>query len=111
VHISVRFTNRDVSAYISPNDLTLELQGISAQINGSYIKVFNVYGSPASSSTQYSLDLKNLLQVDDDAIILGDLNAHSDAWYSSLSDVHGDSLVKQIEDSEFYILNSDTPTR
>jgi exonuclease III len=61
VHDSVCFTDLDVSAYIPPNDQTLELQGISAQINGSYIKVFNVYVPPASASTQYSLDLENLL--------------------------------------------------
>jgi hypothetical protein len=111
VHDSVRFTDLDVSALIPSGDSTLELQGISAFINGSYIKIFNLYIPPYSANTQYSPDLKNILEVDDDALILGDFNAHNEAWFSSLSDNRGDSLVEQFEDSNFYILNSNSHTR
>ena len=111
VHDSVRYTDLDVTALIPPGDVTLELQGISAYINGSYIKIFNIYIPPSSASTHYAPNLKNILEVDDDALILGDLNAHSEAWFSSLSDVRGDSLVGQFEDSNFYILNTNSHTR
>jgi hypothetical protein len=65
----------------------------------------NVYIPPASANLQYSPDISKLLGIGDDAIILGDLNAHQGAWYSSLSDSRGDSLVQQVEVSYFFILN------
>jgi exonuclease III len=46
IHHSVRYINVDVSPLITPNDLTLEIQGISACINYSYITIFNVYIPP-----------------------------------------------------------------
>ena len=49
VHHSVRFTNLDVTALLSPNDVTTELQGISALVNNSNINVCNA--SLAASST------------------------------------------------------------
>jgi hypothetical protein len=111
IHESVRFTNLDVSSLIQANDLTIELQGISAFINNSEIKIFNVYIPPASANPTYSPDISKILEVGDDALILGDFNAHDGAWHSSLSDSRGNSLVQQIEISDFFILNSDSHTR
>jgi exonuclease III len=50
-HHLVRFTNLDVSGLIFNNDLTIELQDISAVINDSEIKIFNLYIPPASANT------------------------------------------------------------
>jgi hypothetical protein len=58
IHNSVRFTNLDISALIPQNDVTLELQGISACINNSYIKVYNVYIPSISANVQYNPDIK-----------------------------------------------------
>jgi hypothetical protein len=44
--------------------------------------------------------------VDGDSFILGDPNAHHTSWFSNVSDGRGDILAQQIEDSNFFILNS-----
>ena len=111
IHHSVRFVNLDTSELVLNNDLTIELQGISANIDNQDLKIFNVYIPPVSANTQYQPDISRILDVDDDAIILGDFNAHNEAWQSGLSDDRGDFLAQQVENSNFFILNSNSQTR
>jgi hypothetical protein len=82
----VQFTNLDISAFIPQGDVTIELQGISALINNSDIKIYNTYIPPVSASTQYLLDIKGILDSDNDSLVLGNFNAHNLAWNLSLSD-------------------------
>jgi hypothetical protein len=110
IHHSVRYSDLDTSSLLPDNDQTLELQGITANIDNSDIKIFNIYIPLVSTNVAYSPDSK-ILDTDDDALVLGDFNALHPAWFSSLSDARGDSLVQQVEDSNFFILNTDTPTR
>lgn len=92
VHHSVRFADIDVSPLIPPGNLTLELQGITAHINNSEIKIYNIYIPPA-----YNPYIGKIID--------------NSAWYLSLSDSRDDALAQQIEDSDFHILNTDTPMR
>jgi endonuclease/exonuclease/phosphatase family metal-dependent hydrolase len=107
----VRFTELDTSSLIPACDQILELQGISVLINNSTIRVFNVYIPPTSANTRYSPDLSRILENYGDAFILGDFNAHHEAWHSSLGDTRGDTLLEQFENSNFFISNTDSPTR
>jgi hypothetical protein len=109
VHHLVRFTNTDVTPLIPLNDLDIELQGISILINNTHTSIFNVYIPPASANPGYSPDIKRLLELDGDSFILGNLNAHHISWFSNVSHGH-DSLAQQIEDSNFFILNSNSQT-
>jgi hypothetical protein len=111
VHHSVRYTDIDTSSLIPQNDHVTELQGISVCVKDIQIKVYNIYIPPASANARFTPNISMLLAVDDDALILGDVNAHDAAWHSSLSDNRGESLADQIEVSNFYILNLASPTR
>jgi hypothetical protein len=92
-------------------DQVIELQGISVFIDNAYIKVFNVYIPPVSANTRYSPNISNILDISDDALVLGDLNAYNEAWFWTLSIERADTFFKQVDSSKFFILNSDTPTK
>jgi hypothetical protein len=111
IHQSVRFTDLDVSSLLPQNDQVIELQGITVFMNNAPINIYNIYIPPASAHLGYSPDIKKLLEVDGDTFILGDLNAHHFSWSSNLSDDRGDCLAQQIEDSDYFILNSSSQTR
>ena len=72
---------------------------------------------PRSSScpTGFSPQLDRLFDAQGDALILGDFNAHSPAWYSQTSDsraaARGDYILDALTDSNLVLLNSDAPTR
>jgi exonuclease III len=99
IHDSVRYTHLNTTSLIAPNDLTLELQGISTFINK--IIIINIYIPPVSANARYNPDLSKILEIDGNCLILGDLNAHNATWDSSFSDDRGDRIVQQIEISNF----------
>ena len=73
--------------------------------------IANIYIPPTSScAPNYSPNIDNLLQLEN-ALILGDFNAHDTLWHSSISDARGQDFSNKIIDSNFGILNLDTPTR
>ena len=111
VHHSIAFTPLDVS--FIQHDSNIELLGISATINNAPISIFNVYAPPASACPRgYLPDIGAILGGDfGDCLILGDWNGHHDAWHSSHVDERGEHLTSEIEDSNFCILNEDSPTR
>ena len=105
IHHSVLFTPVDLSFF---NDAHAEVLGINATINNSEINIFNVYvPPPPSCHTQgYSVNLDPILNFsDDDCFLIGDLNAHHDAWHSPLIDARGRILASSIADSDLIILN------
>jgi exonuclease III len=79
IHHFVHYTDLDVTPLISPGDQVIKLQGISVFINNAYIKVFNVYIPPVSANTRYFPNISKILDISDDALVLGDLNAHNEA--------------------------------
>ncbi|KAI5731922.1 hypothetical protein M8J77_018439 [Diaphorina citri] len=96
-----------------PNPGTpLEQQAITLYTSNSHITVVNMYIPPRSSCPSgYKADISHLLELED-ALILGDINAHHPLWDSRApADQRGEDITDQIEDSRFGILNEDTPTR
>jgi hypothetical protein len=90
-----------------PPDLHLETFGIKV----ANISIINVYLPPVSSCSQgYVPDFSNILNYND-ALLLGDFNAHDTLWHSSINDARGSALAEEIGDSAFGILNCDKPTR
>ena len=112
VHNSVTFTPLNVNINAAIDDKT-EAQGINVIINNSPISVINVYCPPTSACPRGFLpDAVSILDGDfGDCLILGDWNAHHEAWHSSHSDVRGDHLAAEVEISDFCVLNEDKPTR
>jgi hypothetical protein len=95
----------------TPTDGTMESLGIKIFFANSNVTLINVYIPPTSSCPSgYRASLAGLLGLQD-AIILGDLNAHDELWFSSLRDARGNDLSDEIDGSNFVVLNEDTPTR
>jgi hypothetical protein len=93
-------------------DQVLEIQGIPVQLNGSDIDIFDIYIPPASGCPRgYKPDLSPILNLQNDLLILGDVNAHHISWDSSLSDTRGDLIATDIDASPLLILNEDVATR
>jgi exonuclease III len=95
--------------------MATEVQAIKATINGSDLVVFNVYLPSASSCPQtYRPDLSPILNFsDEDVLVMGDLNAHHEAWDFTLADSWGGRTISDgFELSPLVILNNpDVPTR
>ena len=73
--------------------------------------LINVYIPPESSCPQgFNPSLNNILP-NNDAIILGDMNAHDPLWNSSLQDSRGEKFSEEIGNSNFGVLNTEEPTR
>ncbi|XP_049318515.1 probable RNA-directed DNA polymerase from transposon X-element isoform X1 [Bactrocera dorsalis] len=76
------------------------------------LEIFNIYIPPVTCCpTGYHPNIGALLRGET-RLVLGDFNAHHDLWHSSLSnDRRGMELAEQIDDSTFYTMNDEAPTR
>ena len=112
IHNSVSFTPLDVNIDPSIDEVT-EAHGINAIVNNAPISVVNIYCPPASACPRgFRPDTASILDGDfGDCLVLGDWNAHHEAWHSNQSDDRGDHLAAEVENSDFCVLNEDTPTR
>ena len=108
----VEFSPIDVTDVIGA-DPHLELQAINLHLRHVSFAVYNVYIPPNSSCAPgYRPDFERFLDdVAGDSVIVGDFNAHSDSWFSSLNDLRGDSLAEAVEGSEYAFMNTDHATR
>ena len=102
IHKSIIFQHLDNL----PEDNHTESQAIKV----GNIKITNIYIPPTSSCVQgYTPSLQPFLT--DDSLILGDINAHDELWFSSIQDTRGANLAEEIAESNFGVLNENTPTR
>ena len=103
VHISILF-----SKLPDPRkDPHIEYLGIKVD----NINIINMYIPPASSCSQgYKANIETYIPIDD-AIIVGDINAHDALWHSPLQDTRGTEISETIGSSMLGVLNQDTPTR
>ena len=110
IHHSVNFSPIDVS---NNNDQFLELIAVNISINNSDLAVFNVYCPPSSLCARgYLPVISNLLNnADGDSLVIGDWNGHDPAWHSLIIDDQGAHMLHEIEQSNFSILNKNSPTR
>ena len=104
IHKSIPFQSADLPAHQDPH---LEIQGI--KVNN--LTILNIYIPPTSSCAPgYSPTLSPYLNMDD-ALILGDINAHDPLWFSTMNDTRGSQLAEEISSSNYATLNEDQPTR
>ena len=111
IHQSVTYTPIDTS--FADSDPFLKLHGINVTINDIALSVFNVYVPPASSCPRdYRPNINAIIDNSPrDCLIVGDWNAHSEAWCSAWDDDRGEHLAEAIENSDICILNEDHHTR
>lgn len=93
-------------------DNHLEQMGIKLISGNSDISIMNLYIPPSSScESGYAANIDHLLNMND-CLIVGDINAHNDLWFSDIqSDSRGEDIAEQIDASSFGILNEHSPTR
>ena len=93
------------------SDLCLEELTISAKLGNTELIISNIYIPPTSSCTAgYQPSIDHLMTTPD-TLILGDFNAHHSSWHATSTDTRGKNLADSICNSDFGILNWDTPTR
>ena len=101
-----------------PTDSTLEHQGILVTLPSHSIAIFNIYIPPCTSCPPgYTPDLLPLFEADHgaDVLVVGDFNAHHQAWASPSRDdralARGDIVADAVDSSCLAVLNLDQPTR
>ena len=89
-------------------DPHLEYQGIKV----GNLNIHNIYIPPVSSCTSgYTPSLTPYFHPQD-SLIVGDINAHDDLWFSPLTECRrGPQFSEEIGDSNYATINEDTPTR
>ena len=115
VEESTTYTPWDTS-HLFPGDNTAETLGIEAVFGGLPLKIVNVYILPCSSCPpDYQTEFSHITTPQDNTLLLGDFNAHHPSWYSATNDdraeARGTALGAELADSDFGVLNEDTPTR
>ena len=96
------------------NDPHTESITISIPGQNKPLKIRNVYIPPTSSCTSdYRPPINHLFSdLPDTSLVLGDLNAHHELWYSEdSSDLRGRDIADNISGTNFGIINEDLPTR
>ena len=99
--------------YIATGDETTEIQCV--QIipgRGTILNIANVYIPPTSSrQEEESIDL-NRLPKGKEWIVLGDVNAHHEAWDNFLNpDVRGEKIMEWVDAGRFMVINNGAATR
>lgn len=96
----------------STPDIHIEQMGIVIKSGNTEITIVNIYIPPVSScESGYVASMEHLLTIQD-CLILGDINAHNELWFSNLgNDSRGDDIAEEIDASSFGVLNEDTHTR
>ena len=93
------------------SDEVLETQGIKVKYGNLELKIFNFYLPPKSSCPPYYQETLKSLLSHNNALLLGDANAHDPTWFSTIADTRGSKLSAEIGESEMGILNENCPTR
>ena len=110
IHKSINFHQQPQSPE-TLSDLHLEELTISAKLGNTELIISNIYIPPTSSCTAgYQPSIDHLMTTPD-TLILGDFNAHHSSWHATSTDTRGKNLADSICNSDFGILNWDTPTR
>ncbi|XP_018025718.1 uncharacterized protein LOC108681219, partial [Hyalella azteca] len=111
----VSFTGQDISPLLH-GDTTMEAMAISIPLNGSPLRIINVYIPPASSCPAgYSPELSDIVSLPGDCLIVGDFNAHHPSWFSHTDDqraaARGAAVDDVVANSSLAFLNEDSYTR
>ena len=97
------------------NDPHAEVLTIKIPGKSNSLKIRNVYIPPTTSccTPQYKAPMDKILEnLDDSTLVLGDFNAHNEAWHSELEeDARGNLINNIINTHPLGILNENNPTR
>ena len=114
---NIAFTTTDIPSIMNTHNT--ELQMVKVHINNTkHITIANIYIPPRdSTSTHYKAadtDIQHNIQYIRNiphSVPTGDVNAHSTLWHSYTDDHRGQIIADVISNSDYKILNTNTPTR
>ena len=73
------------------DDQVAETQGIEVWLGGSSLRVMNSHIPPLTSCPpEYKPVFDRLLDIEKDALVVGDVNAYHPSWYSRTEDERGE---------------------
>ena len=108
VHEDIKFNPLDTSA-LTHADARLEVLGVTVDFRNSPLDILNVYSAPNTPTPDFDA-IFNL--PSDEAVIVGDWNAHHRDWDSNLEDAKGIAMSDALEQSQFGVINDpNCPTR
>ena len=110
IHNSVSFTRKPLST-TSKNDPHLEELTISIAMDNTELLITNVYIPTASSCNGCYLPPLDHMLRGTYSIVLGDVNTHHSLLHSGTTDTRGNQLAASMSNSNFSVLNTDSPTR
>ena len=73
--------------------------------------IINIYIPPVTSCTSGFKPNIQAILPQGNSLVLGDFNAHDPLWHSSLQDQRGSDIAEIIGNSNFGVLNDNSPTR
>ena len=116
IHSSLTFTENILPTHLDSN--YIELQHITLHINKhTHHNLINIYIPPRNNNITHGQEDTDIAKYMDyitnqpNCITTGDINAHSEDWYSTQNDHRGNLIADHIQNSEHNILNTNTPTR
>ena len=110
IHKSIHF-HQQLQLPETLSDLHLDELTISAKLSSTELIISNIYIPRTGSCTAgYQPSIDHLMTTPD-TLILGDFNAHHSSWHATSTDTRRKNLADSICNSDFDILNWDTPTR
>ena len=97
-------------------DRFTEHLSISVSLGPHPLHIVNLYIPPSTSCpADFTPSLGLVMSQDTDVLILGDFNAHHQAWFSATRDdraaARGTQVVGELDSSSLCLLNCDIPTR
>ena len=108
IHHSIPYSLVPLPRATSPS---LEQQAVKIKLADTDLLVINIYIPPVNSCPERSNTSISHLLGKSDRIILGDFNAHDQSWFSSIQDQRGTLIAAEVEDADFGICNTKSPTR
>jgi hypothetical protein len=116
IHDTVTYKHYETK-HMTPGDVYTEHIGITAHLHGQDFHIINIYIPPCTTipAAEHFTPTLNNFMTTSPTLIIGDVNAHHDAWHSHTNDgpaaARGDHISDTIDNHDYCTLNEDTPTR
>lgn len=110
--------NKKVENFLKPiacsyNDGHIEYIGCNLSVRSFQFSLFSIYIAPDKQISKVSLNQFNsalLRNSSQNKLFCGDFNSHNTLWGDSFTDVKGDTLSEFMDDCDYVVLNTGSPT-
>ena len=117
IRSNIAYTDTQIPNHIDNSNIELLIQKIHLS-NTKHLHIANIYIPPRNTRNpnhnNEDQTIEQCLQyitTNTNTILTGDINAHSQTWYSAYNDHRGEIISTYITNSNHTFLNTNTPTR